>query len=245
MNKTPQMKLVINTNVNYKIALNTLLQSLVDINFKAWDHVIVVLSGSDTDASPYKEQLKNISSIDNSSEVVVIKSKMDNYDYTGFHCLHLYKSDILLDSEYYFYALDTMIMTEDFLTTFYDFPFKKEGKEVYRPDGFFSNIVLFKKELVDRYKENFNFIVNKREATVLEKHGVYERNGKKVFRVDRFGELEILNKREKIKPAMDVYNIGYKRRRFLYPDFGIIKFIFPILKNKGDFVESIGRRKHD
>lgn len=214
------MKLVVNSNVNYKKPLSKMLESLIDSGFKNFDDVIVVIGQCERDEEPRKIKISEISNLNSSEVVTLIRMKLNNFDYTAYHALHLHSSHPLVISDWYMYVLDTVTFTKKFL-------FFLEHADLH-PDELMitkqphSNICAFGRDVIKNYGENFGTELDKNEAIRLE---FEETISKDVRGICNFGKTTHVPSRILAGDA-DIYETGHQRKCFYYPEFGLSKWIF-------------------
>lgn len=249
-------KIVINTNTRYKKALRVCLDSMLDAGFKEFENVIIVISGSEEAKEPRRESLSWIFQDLPNFECTVIETKMDNFEYTSFHMLYVYKDHRLIDSERYLFMMDTCTVGKHFVPKFNrckhdnflnnpevsDFRGKEPGAWLYSCRGkYASNIYLFNKGLVLNYKNNFAKKLDKAGAVLLE-GGRTLIAGVKPLK--SFGTLIVFRNRRKKIDCKDIYGNNAPRWSHWYEPFGIFKWI--LLHHHGDFdgkVTKIFKRK--
>jgi len=217
------MKIVINSNINYSRPVKTLFKSLVDIGFDRIENdVVLVVSQSEVQKPPKKNNLREVFADAPDLEVCVIGMEMNNFDYSGYHALHLYGDDPLVKDDSYLYVLDTSTFDESFKDKYSDIsPGKSCVKTCWRPH---SNICAFGSEVVKNYGDNFSTILTKKEAIELEWGETITKNGRVVKGILEFGEFVHAGERLSLE-TQDIYETSYPRVRFHYPFFGISKWI--------------------
>jgi len=218
------MKIIINSNVSYKLPLKILFESLLKSDIKNMSDVIVVLAESDNNAAPRLTQIKSLVELESTVEVVVIESTRRNYDYCGFDVLYKYYGHSLIDSNEYLYLHDTTTVDVDFYSKISKFENLQEDVIVFPPSPN-SNIIIFQKNIVTKYKDNFSVDLNKYQAVCLEasQEGVNV-NDKWSFNVSKFGVTQSVQTRN-LMGNLDIYNTGHSRAILHYDDFGVNKYI--------------------
>ena len=214
------MKLVVNSNINYKKPLSKMIESLINSGFKKFDDVIVVMGQCENDEGPRKIKISEISGLSSNEQVTLIKMKLNNFDYTGYHALHLHSSHPLVISDWYMYVLDTVTFTSDFL--FFLEKASLDSEELLITKKPHSNICAFGCGVVNNYGDNFGTEINKDEAIRLEFEEEIQKNIKGIC---SFGRISHVRSRV-LLGNKDIYKTGFARRGFYYPDFGINKWIF-------------------
>jgi hypothetical protein len=215
------MKIIINSNINYKKALYVNLKSLLSTGFDRFNDIVLVISQSTHDEGPKKININKFISDTPSFEICVIQMKMNNFDYCGYHALNIYKNDDLVYDNSYLYILDTCTYDNDFLNKYLKLNIKKSTVVTcYHPH---SNICAFDKDVVDSYGDNFRVPLTKREAIHLE-CGELIKNEKLIRGITSFGTFESIGPRIMME-NLDIYDTGHARVRAHYPYFGVNKWI--------------------
>lgn len=226
------MKIVINSHKAYDKPLTLCLQSLIKTGFNCWDDLVVVVGGCDKDEEhgPELVKLKHLFSKEKPSKelplpdkIVRIKTCFENLDFTAKQMLYEYKDHELIDSDLYFYTLETITFEKEFLRCFYHHNFVDTTHDIYSTRGCNSNISVFKKDIINKYKDNYKKTLTKKEVVRLE-HRHTEVNG--VVHLYRFGKVKFLQDREVCCKSFDVYKTGKPRGSVFYPNFGICKYIY-------------------
>ena len=233
------VKLVINTNSHYTLALKKLFGDLIDIKYPNFLDIVVVISESEKNSEPTIMPIFDLVGIETEKCVVVIESVLNNYDYAGFNALYLNAEHYLIKSEYYFYLLDTSSVGPNFYQKIIELTNKYPNKKILAPKVPNSNIILFKYDMIDIYRDMYNRSLSKKEAIWVE-HSVSFRSpdGVLVTSVINLanGDVIILGEREHIGRS-DIYNNGYIREIYYYSDFDVTKYV---LHNKdGDFKNNV------
>ena len=260
MELNKNIKIVINTNVNYGIPLKIAVQSLIDSGFSDWQNLIIVMSGSAVEKEPeigYLEEIVGVSE----GMCVLIETKRDNYDYSGYQMLYEYKDHPLVDSEYYFYSLDTVRFGRSFIEKLNSLPID-DNHDIYvsssisahtvhiRSEGPPSNISLFNKKTIETYKDNFKPIMDKEEGLQAElrsdEPARIKDSDEVVWNISHFGNVKKLGSEYEGRTCprdwpqwtecqdVDVYETGTKRSVYYYPLFDLYKYI--------KYVDCIGSR---
>ena len=218
------MKIVVNSNTSYKLPLKILLESILKSDIKDTQDVIVVISESERETQPTLVDIKSIVDIDSDRKVVLVESIRRNYDYCGFDILYKYQSNPLIDSNEYLYLHDTTKVDYDFYNKIQKFE-NLEDKLIISPATSNSNIVIFQKNVVLNYKENFSVDMNKRQATRLETDNQVYVDGRWIGDIHKFGTVRRIDQR-KLIDHVDIYNTGFNRAVFYYEAFGVTKYLF-------------------
>jgi hypothetical protein len=218
------MKIVINSNINYKKPVQVLLESLCESGFYEFNDVVLVVSQCEDQIGP---EIINVNEVIQdlrlpNIEVCVVRMQMNNFDYSGYHALHMYKNDPLIEDEGYLYVLDTSTFDEDFFDKYSDLKPEKGGVVTcFHPH---SNICMIDREVVSNYGDNFSTILTKGEAIHLEWNNEINKCGKTVKGITQFGKFVSTGDRI-MMGAEDIYGTGHPRVRVNYPAFGINKWI--------------------
>lgn len=228
------MKIVVNSNKNYSKALRFLFESMVYYGFSRFSDIVVVVSQSDSDSEPHLVPISSLVPFRLGHEVVAISMKMNNFDYTGYHALHLYKDHPLVSDDGYLYMLDTVTVDEDFAAKYESLkPIKNSVFSCHHPH---SNICLFGRETIDMYGDNFAVPVTKREAILMEHGQTIVRDGRAVKSISQFGNFVSHEPKVRLR-TLDIYKTSHPRTRFRYPMFGLSKWVF--LYKSGDMTGKI------
>ena len=100
-----------------------------------------------------------------------------------------------------------------------------EDKLIISPITSNSNIVVFQKNVVLNYKDNFSVDMNKRQATRLETDNQVYVDGRWIGDIHKFGTVKRIDQR-KLIDHVDIYNTGFHRAVFYYEALGLSKSIF-------------------
>lgn len=222
------MKLIINSNLNYKTPLLVLFESLVRCGFKKFEDVVVVIGQSDIDSEPERTKISDLMDLDINSQVVVIRKKLNNYDYGGYHALSLHMDHPLIQSESFMYLLDTTTVEQEFVSIFDSL--SVGSGELVISNAPHSNICAFGHEVVRNYGDNFGTVLTKDEAIRLEWNAPIEKN---VNSIVEFGKARKTRSRI-VAGEFDIYKTQMPRVRTYYPDFGVNKWI--LWGRNGDIV---------
>lgn len=215
------MKLVINSNINYKTPLSKLFQSLMDSHFKRFSDVVVVVGQCENDEEPKSAKISEITNLDSAEEITLIRVRLNNFDYTGYHALHLHAHHPLVKTDWYMYMLDTATVSDP--KTFVNFI----DSTMIGPDQILvpihphSNICAFGHKVIVNYGSNFGTELTKDEAIRLEFNAPIEKDVKSIV---SFGSIILLPPRQ-LMGEDDVYGTGHPRVGFNYDHFGLTKWI--------------------
>lgn len=244
------MKLVINTHIKYGKCLKICLDSLRVSKFSSLEDVIVVVAGSEEDIPPYKKD-----------GMVYINTTLNNFEYVMFNALYQYRDNPLVKSDYYLLTHDTVTFARNFADIFDSWASKvtcsKHSKDkIYIhnadildvedfkanidknfPGGINlsrHNICIISDKIINRYKNNFSTIVNKKEAILLE--FLIQPPSKNIKPISYYGELEDLGRVIWETNTVDIYNTGHNRTCFTLPELGIYKWT--ALHSNGDILNN-------
>lgn len=213
------MKLIINSHVSFDSALNKLIESMNNCNFKMWDKVIVVRGGCPSPSMPYQPKGMNGMSFVDMSE--------NFYDYNG-HCMLGRMADHPeISEESYMYILDTCTTNSTFTEKFAAMEnLLNNNKNILHasPPCYASNICAFRKEFIKTWGDEFEF----KGKAKNDKNGVLSINKSIALEyechlIKKPGTFYL--KDREICGNDDIYKKGFIRRGYIYPDFGIIKWI--------------------
>jgi len=232
------MKLVINSNLFYRKALNLLFRSLKKVNFTRFEDIILVISQYEN-FSPRIKKIKEVTDLSFDDEITVVGMAMNNFDYTAYHALYTWRYHRLIIDKSYLYILDTTTFDYSFNDTYNILNNTIEGHELHIVKGPHSNICAFGGHVIDKYADNFKTILNKAEAIALE--CVYDSNcinkeNTIISNIKNFGHIRYYNQRT-FAIKKDIYNNGIERSAYYYKDFGLYKWI--LLDQNGDFFGKI------
>jgi len=219
------MRIVINHNNYYKGALRILFESLLKTGFSDFDKIILVQANSNQEEPPIKKNLSEILP-GLKEDIIFIQTKMNNFDYNGYHALYKYRSNSLVEDIGYLYLLDTVTFCRDF---------KERYKTIcdvsVKPDQIIScplpnsNICIFGREVISNYKDNFLRPISKSQAISLEHNNpVFFGDGFKMMGLPSFGNLFISGYR-RYQGEEEIYKKGFSRYKVYYPYIGIFKWI--------------------
>lgn len=224
-------KIIINSHVKYSKPRDVLFDSLSKTQYKDYNNIIVVLSGSHTNKDPYLSK----------DGFCIIESTNNNFDYNGFNVLNIYKNHNLIVDNFYLYLHDTVTFDINFLKHFDHLEkLNKNTNDIYISNSFHSNICFFGKDVIINYKNNFSIPLSKEEAIYLELHPNLIKNNKIIKNISYFGNVHYIPNRIDLNKTEDIYQNGYPRKVFYYPLFGIYKWV--LWGKNGDFVENKARQ---
>lgn len=229
------MKLVVNSNINYKKPFSKMLQSLIESGFKSFNDIVVVMGQCKDDEEPRKIKISEVSDLNSKDQVTLIKMKLNNFDYTGYHALHLHSSHPLVVSDWYMYVLDTVTFTRHFLSFIENANLNSEELMITKSPH--SNICALGRDVIRNYGDNFGTELDKNEAIRLE---FEEEIPKNVKGICNFGKITHVRSRI-LFGDHDIYETGHPRKGFYYPEFGLSKWIF--WGGSGDITGSVSKNK--
>lgn len=228
------MKIIINSHAGYEKPLNLLFNSMIDAGFTDFaDEVILVVGGAKKNRGPKRRDISKIFPTLPSIICTVILTRMNNFEYTGFHMLHVHRDHVLVRSTRYLFLMDTCTVGRFFMKKYKRckeyVPLIEEPNWIHSVSNrYVSNICLFSRNVVLLYGDNFKKQLTKEEAIKVE-------GGRKVRGVKplwAFGHRLHSSSRRSRKHKRDIYGTGEIRTGFWYPIFGVIKWVF--LGGKGD-----------
>lgn len=221
------MKFIINSHILYSKPLDIALKSLANTNYDFSDiPIIVIYGGDDKEIEPLtNDYIIN----DRVIKIITIHTKLNNYDYTGLSMLYRYKDHPLVIDDFYFYSHDTVIFGSKFYNNI-----KKYADEIINQDeynilmnvGHNSNVMLFKKDLILSYQNNFDHTISKKDAVLLEINKY----------ICTFGKTKYLSSRVFVNNE-DIYHTGHRRAKYHYQEFDLFKYIF--LHYYGDITNDV------
>lgn len=207
-----QVKLVVNSNTNYTVPWHTLYRSLLAANFTAFSDTILVLGGSKDDGVYVDDEMNGIT---------VVATRFESFDLHGFSALYHHKDHPLVSAQVYVYLLDTSTVGMAFPARFASF--LTLGFYEYRhPPVPSSNICVFGRGVLERYKTNFDHQLTKLQGLDFELGG-------EVLGVKSLAEFadNVTQMRARIEHGepFDIYRTGHPRYAFWYPDLDVYKYI--------------------
>ena len=221
------IKIIINSHIDYKQPRDKLFESLSTTGFD-FTNVILTLSGSKDDIPPTIE-----------NNIVTIYSKNNNYDYNGFDILYRYYDNTLIKNDFYLYLHDTITFSNTFISTIQLLNIlltDKPKDSILISSNLHSNICVIGYEVIQNYKYNFSKVsLTKKEAVELEIKGKVIKNYETILGIKNFGSIHHVRERVFVE-SKDIYSTGFPRQCFLYPDFGIFKWI--LWGNDGDILHN-------
>lgn len=258
--KKTAAKIVINSNKNYRKPFTYLMASILESDFCknlsfTTEDIIVSISQADEDRGPELRDINTLSDFDITSplhafaegkQVVVIESRLNNFDWTAHHSLFVHRSHYLVDSDYYLYLLDTSRVDKIFWrkvleklptvsvsgsdSSTDEDPFRERVMVTTKPH---SSISIFGKGVVRNYGTNFEKTISKNDGLTLEmfEKPIFYADGYVLHGLTRFGELQRLSPRSKVGED-DWYGTGKLRHLYYYEDIGVTKSI--LIGNSGD-----------
>lgn len=214
------MRLLINSHVKYWKPLSVLLSSLVDARFDRWSDVVLVFGGSRSDVLPRKLRLPIVP-----ADVTVVNLTLNAFDYNGLSAIYHHRDHPLVRADSYFYLHDSATAGKNFTRLYGGFAAGIRPNELRKPKGAFSNICVFGRDLVNRWKASYDRNFTKAEAVKLEIGGVwYTARGARPLIYWARGHVSDL--RERVgRGTLDVYHTGIPRLVKWYPDFDVYKYI--------------------
>jgi len=228
------MKIIINSHAGYEKPLNLLFNSMIDAGFTDFaDEVVLIVGGAKKNRGPKRRDISKIFPTLPSIVCPVITTKMNNFEYTGFHMLYVHRDNRLVKSDRYLFLMDTCTVGRFFMKKYNRcknyVPLIESPNWIHSVSNrFVSNICLFSRKVVLSYGDNFKKKLSKEEAVSVEGG----RQVKGVKPLWAFGHRLHSNVRRTRRHKKDIYGTGVIRTGFWYPEFGVIKWVF--LAGKGD-----------
>jgi hypothetical protein len=231
------MKLVINSNLFYKKALNILFGSLQKVNFTRFEDIILVISQY-KDIGPRVKKIKEVTDLDLDNKITVICMEMNNFDYSAYHALYTWRWHNLIIDKSYFYILDTTTFHPSFNEKYETLESIVKNYSLHIISGPHSNICVFGGNVIDKYADNFKNIMTKEQAIILECLGesIQSSQEARVDSIKHFGEVVSYPRRIFVSKK-DLYNNGIERSAYYYESFGLYKWILG--HKNGDFLGNI------
>lgn len=223
------MKLVIASHIDYNKAMEVLFDSLNEHGFRHYDEIIVVYAGCAEDKAPIKDMVCG-------RTVVVIKERLNNWEYTSFNALNKYREHELIKSDRYLFIHDTCTVFNRFNNKYEECRgLEFDAKEwVYKTkDGVFSNICMVSWEWLGLIKDNFIVELPKHVGVRLEAGKQVKFNNHITKPIVSFGKVYSSNRFRAYTTKRDLYGLGHERHGHMYVQFGLIKWI--LWKKQGDF----------
>ena len=223
------LRLVVNSFVPYAEPRRTLFASLHRSGFGArFADTIVVLGGSSKD-SVHREPLAEDSSSE-PPDITVIRTTLNSFDLHGLAALYRHLQHPHVHADTYFYVQDTCTVDEDRFVHHFE-AFRLRPKQLIFTAWPLpaSNLAVFDRLVVLRYKDNFDVNVSKSDGLVLEagRKVVTPPPSRRVVRpLASFGGLVRLSAR-RANGSFDVYGTGTPRHCYYYPAFALYKFWSP------------------
>jgi hypothetical protein len=212
------MKIIINSHINFGLALETLIHSMEENGFKKWDNVIVARGGCKHDTEPFhKKDLHNI---------VFVDIRNNFYDYNGHLMLTRMRDHSLIKDDAYMYIMDSCTVDDTFNSCI------NQIQDMMRDSGAVhmsapcpsSNIGIFRKEFIDQWGDTFEFkniaVQNEGSAPAINKGDALHFE---CFLLNLPG-TKLLNERRNVG-IKAMYKNNMFRVGFLYPELGLTKWI--------------------
>ncbi|CAJ1362515.1 unnamed protein product [Effrenium voratum] len=220
----PALKLVINSNKFYVRPREMLMASMKAARFRNFSNVILVVGGAQKD-----QVLKD-------GELTVVETSFMSFDLTALSVLWHYRHHPAVRAQAYLYLLDTTTVGIAFPEKFHNFStVERVGYWEYRaPPIPGSNICLFGRGVVESYQTNFDTALAKQEGLLFE-HG-HSPHGVHQLQLFAYNVTRLRARVEHGDPV-DLYETGYSRRVFWYPDIDVFKYI--LWDKTGDLIGHI------
>jgi len=219
--KPSPLKLLINSHVKYQKPLAFLLKSMVNASFDRWQDVMIVFGGSTADIGPHKAVVGGV-------PVTIVNTTLNAYDYTALWAIWRYRNHHMAKADRYFYLLDSSSVGPYFSVRFKEWSERNGTDEVLvRPWGYNSNLCIFSRRLVSRFRASFRLNFTKTEAVRLEIMDRYNARGARPliwWAVRTRGRIVYTPPRD-FKGFTDVYGIGFSRMAHWYPNFDVSHYM--------------------
>ena len=168
------LRLVINANVGYENATLALLESLACSGFNDWGRVVLVQGGDHVSDGPALRVPSYILGaravgLTGGHAMVIIRTPYENIDYGGFVALSRHLSDPLLRADAYMYLLATSLVQPNFgaeMAKFRSWDWRGAQYHTVRLPS--SNTGVFSRAVLERIGSNFEPLLTKHQAIVLE-----------------------------------------------------------------------------
>jgi hypothetical protein len=184
--------------------------------------VVIVRTGSNKNELPKVVHATEIEANTLCSEpVVLIETKLNNFDHTMFHELGKHYNNEFVNAEQYLCTLDTVTFAEDFAERFNKLNVDED--EVLTCKSPHSNICAIHSNVISMYKDNFSsYQLNKEQVIKLEMFD--EIPGVPLKSITKFGKRMFLKPRIQLN-SKDIYMQNKFRACFYYEEFGIYKWM--------------------
>lgn len=223
------LKLCINSHVAYHVPLLLLFRSLLNVSgFERFGDVLVLQGGAANDEPPRTVRLAElVPELTVPHEVVIVRTRVNAFDYHGLSLLYKYRAHPLVRAETYVYCHDTTTFDPgSFLERFEAFRLPSSPNLFTTWPLPNSNTVAFGAAVVHRYRNNFDgSLASKTQAFPMEfGYSLEARSaeGTAMRPLVAFGFIVKMGPRLP-QGTVDVYATGTPRIRFSYPAFGLFK----------------------
>lgn len=226
-NLESSIKLIVNSDVRYSTALDTLLQSLEHASFLRWPDVIVMRGSASEDSEPYKPD-----TMFGKLGVTYVDLKLSSRDLHGFSGLYHHRNDPDVKAKVYMYIHDTVKANSSFPSLF-DSMGSVGTDEVRHPPFPFSNICVFGSGVVENYSLQFDKVVSKAGGIQIEFGG----RADGVESVAHFAKTDTVTEDRQQIGQEDPYHTGFLREALYYPAFGLTKYL--LYNREGDLLGKV------
>ena len=218
------MKLIINTCVQYRPALQVCIKSLVSTAFDISEHsVVIIMGGAEEDAIPCVVCLSTLVDIQSDALVTLVRMKLQNFDYHGLHALQLHHTHKLIFAKHYMYVLDTVSFHPSFNASFIAVERRmlnnNDDKVILGPEPPNANICAFASGIIT-WKDTYATLLSKGEAIRVEM-GHVEKGVRPIY---SYGHRLHWPKRIRDGIVEGYVDKNITRRSLFYPGFGLWKY---------------------
>lgn len=223
------MKLVIASHIKYNKAIEVLFESLKKIDFKWYSEIIIVYAGCAEDEAPHEDKVCG-------EKVIVIKERLNNWEYTSFNAIYKYREHDLIKNDRYLFIHDTCTVMSRFNSKYEEcrgLVFDAEEWLYTIRDRTFSNICMVSWKWISLIKDNFSVEMSKASGVSLEMGNKVHFDNHVTEPVVKFGKVYRSNRSRLFVAKKDLYGLGHPRNGQMYVQFGLVKWI--LWHKKGDF----------
>jgi len=215
-----KIKLIVNSDVRYSVALDKLFESMDKVSFGRWSDVIVMRGSASNDSDPFHPETKY-----GKRGVTYIDLKLSSFDLHGFSGLYHHRHDPRVRAPVYFYIHDTVLVDRKFPRIF-DSMASTEEFEARHPPLPSKNHCVFGSGVVDLYGPWYDAPRTKEDGVLIE-FGIPPFRNPVMFALK-----QTLLKKGHDGEKVDLYHTGHPRTGMYFPDFGLTKY--SLLSNSGD-----------
>jgi len=206
------IKLIVNSDVRYSVALDKLFESMEKVSFGRWNDVIVMRGSASNGSDPFTPETKY-----GKRGVTYIDLKLSSFDLHGFAGLHHHHNDPSVKANVYFYIHDTVLVSSTFPSIFDSMASTEEFEARHSPLPS-KNQCVFGSGVVDAYSWYFDFPKSKTDGFCIENALPPYKN------VVNFAKKQTLLEKGIDGTAVDLYGTGLPRQPTYFPSLGITKY---------------------